>query len=374
MGLLDIIKKPINAWNDRLNNNISGLFGEDPEKMDPNELRRLRRMAMAQIFGEIGRGGVATDGFNRFAQGAVADRDAREAKRKEQEKQAAAENNLLGLRQAAFNLSELPENVRAALPYMGQSEIEKVVAQFAKPKEQNFQIKTRRLGNGMLQDEVVDMNNPSAAAKPYGNPYRDPSTVRQPGALRTFKRNLGNGMVQDWAVDDQMQFIRPLSEPYPANAAADSGLNPRQQQGVNMTRDAALQYASNLTGVPIETLRTKSPAEVEKIVIERGGRLIQGGVARFTSGIPLIGEGIVNMANSDLIPPKVTGGSGMALINNPVGAIQAADQDIGEKQFPNALYRVEDQAAMLRRLLEQGSGGSGGGAVLRYDSNGNLQR
>ncbi|MFZ9767214.1 MAG: hypothetical protein ACO3C4_01820 [Candidatus Limnocylindrus sp.] len=139
MGLLDIIKKPINAWNDRLNSNIGGLLGEDPEKMDPNELRRLRRMAMAQIFGEIGRGGVATDGFNRFAQGAVSERDAREAKRKEAEKQAAAENNLLGLRQSAFNLPGLPEQVRAALPYMGQGELEKVVAGFAKPQDDKYE-------------------------------------------------------------------------------------------------------------------------------------------------------------------------------------------------------------------------------------------
>jgi len=209
-GLLDIIKKPINAWNDRLNNNITGLLGEDPQTMDPNEMRRLRRMAMAQIFGEIGRGGVATDGFNRFAQGAVADRDARDAKRKEAEKQTSAENNLIGLRQTAFNLPGLPEQVRAALPYMGQSELEKVVAGFAKPEDDSYEYFNVD-GIGLVAVNKRDPSDRMVVQRAGQKPStRDTYTTLSPAQVAEY--GLPEGTVAQISSDGKLSTVNSPSD------------------------------------------------------------------------------------------------------------------------------------------------------------------
>lgn len=147
-----------------------------------------------------------------------------------------------------------------------------------------------------------------------------------------------------------------------------AGMNERQRSGANMVRDAALQYASNITGLSLEEIRKKSPAEIETLIKEKGGRVLQGGKARMLANLPIVGDfasGVVQAANADLLAPSASGGAGIALTQNPTGPITGPDVDIGIRQFPNPMLPVDVQAQMIRSLLERG------GVVEQYDAQGN---
>jgi hypothetical protein len=149
------------------------------------------------------------------------------------------------------------------------------------------------------------------------------------------------------------------------------GFNERQKSGANVMRDAALNYAANLTKLPKEQLAGMTPAQIEAAMKERGGRFTQGGVARTIRGIPFIGEGVLATANPDLAAASTAGGAGLAMIQNPTGPITKPDVDIGMLQFPNPIYPIEVQAQMLRGLLEQTEIRQSD-EVEQYDAQGNL--
>jgi hypothetical protein len=149
------------------------------------------------------------------------------------------------------------------------------------------------------------------------------------------------------------------------------GFNERQKSGANVMRDAALNYAANLTGLPKQQLAMMTPAEIEAAMKERGGRVTQGGVARTIRGIPFIGEGVLATINPDLAAASTAGGAGLAMIQNPTGPITKPDVDIGMLQFPNPIYPVAVQAQMLRGLLEQTEIRQSD-QVEQYDAQGNL--
>jgi hypothetical protein len=147
--------------------------------------------------------------------------------------------------------------------------------------------------------------------------------------------------------------------------------NERQQSGRQMTRQAALQYAANITGEPLSKIQLMSPAEIEDLMRRKGGRVLQGAPARMLSGLPLVGDfgkAVIESANADLMAPANQGGAGIAMQQNPTGAITAADVDAGRAQFPNAMYPIDVQAQMIRSILEQG------GQVEEYDEKGNKVR
>ena len=147
-----------------------------------------------------------------------------------------------------------------------------------------------------------------------------------------------------------------------------AGMNERQRSGAAIVRDAALQYAANITGLSLEEIRKKSPAEIEQLIKEKGGRVLQGGRARMLTNLPLVGDfarGVVESANADLIGPSTSGGAGVAMTQNPTGPITGPDVEIGIRQFPNPMLPVDVQAQMIRSLLESG------GVVEQYDENGN---
>jgi len=147
-----------------------------------------------------------------------------------------------------------------------------------------------------------------------------------------------------------------------------AGMNERQRSGAAIVRDAALQYAANITGLSLEEIRKKSPAEIEQLIKEKGGRVLQGGRARMLTNLPLVGDfarGVVESANADLIGPSGSGGAGVAMTQNPTGPITGPDVEIGIRQFPNPMLPVDVQAQMIRSLLESG------GVVDQYDENGN---
>jgi hypothetical protein len=147
--------------------------------------------------------------------------------------------------------------------------------------------------------------------------------------------------------------------------------NERQQSGRQMTRSAALQYAANITGEPLSKIQRMSPVEIEDLMRRKGGRVLQGAPARMLSGLPLVGDfgkAVIESANADLMAPANQGGAGIAMQQNPTGAITAADVDAGRAQFPNAMYPIDVQAQMIRSILEQG------GQVEEYDQKGNKVR
>lgn len=147
-----------------------------------------------------------------------------------------------------------------------------------------------------------------------------------------------------------------------------AGMNERQRSGAQTVRDAALQYAANITGMSLEEVKRMTPAQIEDAINRKGGRVLQGGRARMLTNLPVVGDfarGIVEAANADLSAPSTRGGAGIAMMQNPTGPITGADVDIGRLQFPNSMLPVDVQAQMIRSLLESG------GVVEQYDEKGN---
>jgi len=178
-------------------------------------------------------------------------------------------------------------------------------------------------------------------------------------------------MVQDMWIAPGQSTGTAVGAPYtPKGEGGGTGetLNARQQSGVNMTRDAAYTYASNLTGVSVEKLKTMTPVEIEQLISTRGGRVLQGGTARMISNLPIVGDlgkSIVESSNADLIGPSTTGGAGIAMLQNPTGPITGTDVEVGVRQFPNPMLPAPVQGQMIRSILEQA------GPVEEYDANGN---
>lgn len=196
---------------------------------------------------------------------------------------------------------------------------------------------------------------------------RQPREAAQP-TLRQVR--LPNGMVQDMWIAPGQPTGTPVGAPYTPRGEAGAGetLNARQQAGVSMTRDAALQYAANLVGESVESLRNKTPQEIETLMNQKGGRVLQGATARTLSGLPIVGDfakTIVEASNADLIGASTSGGAGIAMLQNPTGPITGTDVEVGIRQFPNPMLPVDVQAQMIRRILEQD------GSVEQYDERGN---
>lgn len=147
-----------------------------------------------------------------------------------------------------------------------------------------------------------------------------------------------------------------------------AGMTPRQQSGAFQARNAALQYAANITGMSVAEISKKSPQEIEQLIKQKGGRLLQGGLASSLSNTPIIGDfmkGVVEAANADLIAPSVGGGSGIAQMQTVGNTMSDMDLISGQRQFPNPMYPVEVQAQMIRSILERS-----GGVVEQYDEQG----
>lgn len=148
-----------------------------------------------------------------------------------------------------------------------------------------------------------------------------------------------------------------------------AGMTPRQQSGAFQARTAALQYAANITGMSVAEISKKSPQEIEQLIKQKGGRLLQGGLASSLANAPVIGDfmkGVVEAANADLIAPSVGGGSGIAQMQTVGNTMSDMDLAAGQRQFPNPMYPVEVQAQMIRSILERS-----GGVVEQYDEKGN---
>lgn len=359
---------------------VGGLLGEDVENMSEEDLSKFRQEALLSAISGLGGGVGLLGGLGQMAQRKQATEQRRQQEIGRQDIQQASANLAARLSGRAGDVGEQTQ-LQEVRPMSGMSTLgmastpagmaalkaspllEETAKQSMKPTEYVYQ---NVPGVGLV---AVNRNNPQDQ-RVIQREVRQPKEGPQP----TLKQvRLANGMVQDqWLVPGQAKGI-PVGAPYAPKGAegAGDGLNERQRAGINMTRDAALQYAANLTGRPVSELRNMSPAEIEQEIKKRGGRVLQGGTARMVSGLPVVGDfakSIVESMNSDLIAPATTGGSGIAMYQNPTGPITGADVTVGVTQFPNPMYPLPVQAQMIRSILERG------GKVEEYDANGNKVR
>jgi hypothetical protein len=377
MALLDIFRNLGEKMGKGMERNIGGLLGVDPESLTPAEREQARRLSQMAVFEALARGTTPFEGLRGAAStiGAQRERSMRQRAAQDIQQAQAAIAGRLGARGADVGEQTQLEEVR---PMSGMN----LQALLASPAgaaalESNPMLKT--MAEEKLKPEDYTIQNVSGVglvAVNKKNPREQfvvRSEVRQPReapqpTLRQVR--LANGMVQDMWIAPGQSTGTSVGAPYIPKGEAGAGetLNARQQSGVSMTRDAALQYAANLVGESVESLRNKTPQEIETLMNQKGGRVLQGATARTLSGLPIVGDfakTVVEASNADLIGASTSGGAGIAMLQNPTGPITGTDVEVGIRQFPNPMLPVDVQAQMIRRILEQD------GSVERYDERGN---
>lgn len=382
MALLDALKKIPQRIGKNLERNIGGLLGENLEDLSEEERRAIRRQAASAIFDAMARGTTPTAGLEWVAAMTGARlqqrREAQQAGRAAQDinQARAAIAGRLGARgedvgeqtqleevrpMSGMGLQGLMASAAGSAAIQADPQLAEMIKQRTKSDEYVYQ---NVPGVGLV---AVNRQNPNDF-KVVQREVRQPKERPQP-TLRQVR--LPSGMVQDMWISPGQSTGTPVGAPYMPGSGKDAEgetLNARQQSGVNMTQDAAYTYAANITGVSVEELKKKTPAEIETLIRNKGGRFLQGGVARTVSGLPVIGDfakTIVEASNADLMGPATTGGSGIAMLQNPTGPITGTDVEVGIRQFPNPMLPVNVQAQMIRSILERG------GRVERYDRSGN---
>lgn len=148
-----------------------------------------------------------------------------------------------------------------------------------------------------------------------------------------------------------------------ANSPLGSDLNPRQRVAVQGVQRNLLEYASALTGVPIAELRKKSAEDIAKLMVEKGERPIQGGVARVAGNI-LGGKTLGEVSNSDILSYSQGAGAAWAAYENPTGMITNADRETSTAQMPNYLDPIQVQANKTRSFLDLSGYRPAGGSTL----------
>lgn len=132
---------------------------------------------------------------------------------------------------------------------------------------------------------------------------------------------------------------------------ANNGLNDRQRVAVQGVQRNLIQYAAALTGIPAEQLQGMSAQDIAKAVQSKGGRFVQGGVARVMGNFPG-GQTTAQVQNSDILSYSQGAGAAWAAYENPTGIITNADRETATAQMPNYLDPPEVQAAKIRSFLE----------------------
>lgn len=368
---------------------IGGLLGEDLSKMTPEE----RALARRQAIGAIGQGMInpanAQPAMANVMQARAMQRERPMRERAAQDIQQAQaaiaarlgaggvtsiggkaygvgpdvgeQRQLDEVRPlSGYNLPALLASPAGAAALEANPILKSMVEEKLKPEDYTVQSVS---GVGLV---AVNKRNPRDrfVVQPE---VRQPREPVQP-TLRQVR--LPDGRVQDMWIAPGQSTGTPVGAPYTPRGEGEKGetLNARQQSGVSMTRDAALQYAANLIGESVESIRTKTPQEIERLMNQKGGRVLQGGTARTLSGLPIVGDfarTVVEASNADLIGPSTSGGAGIAMLQNPTGPITGTDVEVGIRQFPNPMLPVDVQAQMIRRILEQD------GSVEQYDERGN---
>lgn len=153
---------------------------------------------------------------------------------------------------------------------------------------------------------------------------------------------------------DKNGMVEPVQGTLPKDAPESAGgMNPRQAAGRAARNSAALDYVTNLTGVPKDELAKMSPDQVAQVMREKGGRGVQGVAARVVSGIPFVGQGITDAINSDIAPFSSQMAAGQVSINNPAGDVGEKAFELARRQVPSPEIPLEQQAQMIQKMLEE---------------------
>jgi hypothetical protein len=374
---------------------VGGLLGEDYENMSPEE----RRTASMSVLGAIGRNmagaGAGDQALAGIRAGRASEREAAVLARRQADAEALMPQvvgRLFG--GSAGRLESLPgapggeltsryrQDPRSALAELYRSQAGRDAAQMVPDLAKLGMEGTLGsiVGGSVVNRLTGEVTTPPKAPEAK-TPVREVDLGGQvivyfnDGTTQTFPKGMapgaraavgGGGGAAPRAAVGGGAPVAPGGAP-----GAPGAGNERQQSGRQMTRSAALQYAANITGEPLSKIQRMSPVEIEDLMRRKGGRVLQGAPARMLSGLPLVGDfgkAVIESANADLMAPANQGGAGIAMQQNPTGAITAADVDAGRAQFPNAMYPINVQAQMIRSILEQG------GQVEEYDEKGNKVR
>lgn len=355
---------------------VGGLLGEDVENMSDEQLRRFQSEALINAIGGLGSGVGLLGGIGQLAQRRQATEEKRKGEVARQDVMQAAANLAARATGRAGDVGEQTQ-LEEVRPMSRMNAVGIASTPAGMTALQASPVLESAVKGTMEPPEYVYQNVPGVGLVAVNR--RNPNDRRviqremrqRESAQPTLRQvRLANGMVQDMWISPGQASGTPVGVPYMPKGAGGEGetLNARQQSGISMTRDAAYTYASNLTGMSKEELQKKSPAEIEQLIKQRGGRVLQGGTARTLAGLPVVGDfarTLIESANADLIGPSTTGGAGIAMLQNPTGPITGADVTTGTMQFPNPMLPADVQAQMIRSILEQG------GRVERYDRNGN---
>ena len=353
---------------------VGGLLGEDVENMSDEQLRRFQSEALINAIGGLGSGVGLLGGIGQLAQRRQATEEKRKGEVARQDVMQAAANLAARATGRAGDVGEQTQ-LEEVRPMSRMNAVGIASTPAGMTALQASPVLESAVKGTMEPPEYVYQNVPGVGLVAVNR--RNPNDrrviqreMRQRESVQPTLRQvrLANGMVQDMWISPGQASGTPVGVPYVPKGGEGEMLNARQQSGVNMTRDAAYTYASNLTGMSKEELQKKSPAEIEQLIKQRGGRVLQGGTARTLAGLPVVGDfarTLIESANADLIGPSTTGGAGIAMLQNPTGPITGADVTTGTMQFPNPMLPADVQAQMIRSILEQG------GRVERYDRNGN---
>ncbi len=357
---------------------VGGLLGEDVENMSEEDLSKFRQEALLSAISGLGGGVGLLGGLGQMAQRKQATEQRRQQEIGRQDIQQASANLAARLSGRAGDVGEQTQ-LQEVRPMSGMSTLGMASTPAGMAALQASPLLEETAKQSMKPTEYVYQNVPGVGlvAVNRNNPQDQRvirREVRQPkeGPQPTLKQvRLANGMVQDMWLTPGQAAGTPVGVPYMPKGAEGDTLNARQRTGVSLTQDAAVNYAVNITGLPRAEIQKMTPAEVEKAIIQRGGRVLQGGTARVISSLPVVGDfasSIIAASNADLLGPAAQGAAGIANVQNPTGQITGPDLTAAGTQFPNAMLPIETQAQMIRSLLEQA------GQVERYDENGNRIR
>ena len=195
----------------------------------------------------------------------------------------------------------------------------------------------------------------------YTPPERKAQAVRTLTADEVRSMGFPAGSIVQQDTEGNLKTVyTPKAE---EGGAKDDGLNDRQRVGVQGVQRNLIQYTAALTGLSPDDIRNMTADEIAQAITEKGGRFVQGGVARVMSNLPMGGETAVQINNSDILSFAQGAGAAWAGYENPTGIITNADRESATAQMPNPYDPPRVQAAKIKNFLELSGwkGGEGGG-------------
>lgn len=202
-------------------------------------------------------------------------------------------------------------------------------------------------------------NRPMSIPIPGVRPKpKESDQVRTLTAAEVAQFGLAPGTVAQIDRNNKLDIVYKPEKADGAAGGAD-GLNDRQRVGMKGVQRNLISYAAALTGIKQDELKEYTAEEIAEAIKKKGGRFMQGGVARTLSTLPL-GKTGVEAANADIVSYSQGAGSAWATYENPTGMITNTDRESATAQMPNPNDPLEVQADKIKNFLDlTGWGGAG---------------